>query len=139
MRYKNKLQIILMIIALSFLALFFFLKNQDSKFCDQLESCLRILVYGAPYQYFFLPLASILLSIIPLFFLRESAYKAWQKFAVVGLPIVAVLIFLAPTTDPGDYIKLGYDREVASMLFSALFLLTSWGVILRAILKNKNY
>ncbi len=71
-----------------------------------------------------------------LFFLKEKVYKTWQKVAVIALPVVAVLIFLAPTSSSGDYITLGYDREVASMLFSVLFLVVSWSIALWGFVKK---
>ncbi len=82
-------------------------------------------------------LLSILLSLLPLFFLKESVYLAWRKFAMVALPIVALLIFLSPAKAPGAFITLGFDREVAAMTFSALFLIISWLIILMKALKNR--
>ena len=94
------------------------------------------IIFFEEYQAQAMILVSVLLSLIPLFFLKEYVYKICRKFALIAIPAMAVLILLAPAHAQGDYISLGFDREIASMLFSVLFVLASWGIATIKTLKN---
>lgn len=74
-------------------------------------------------------LIAALLSLGPLYYLKEFVYYTWRKFAMVALPIMAILIFLAPADAPGAFLTLGGDRESVSMVLAGLFLAISWILI----------
>lgn len=97
--------------------------------CGTYFECLPILVFGAPYQYFFLLLSSLLLSIIPLFFTREHVYRTWRTFAAIAVPLIVILILSTPEHLGGDYVTFGISKETVSMLLSAAFLFISWVLI----------
>ena len=120
MGYKQEIKILFFLLLIGVLVIILRLFTNGYT-CDSLLTCLRISIFGAPYQYFFLPIVSVLLSVIPFFFLKEYIYTTWKKFALFGIPIIAILIFLSPVRAGGDYITLGYTREIASMLFSGMF------------------
>ncbi len=104
---------------------------------QSLPNCLDIIRLGDKYQYFFFPVLALLLSLIPLFFAKEHAYWRWVRFVLPALPIMLILIFLTPVHAPGDFISLGFNREIAALTFSTLFLIISWGVTLHAVLLGR--
>jgi hypothetical protein len=74
---------------------------------------------------------SLLLSILPLFFLKEPVYHAWFKFAAVALPVIALLIWITPATQSSGYaLTFGPDRELVSWILAPLFLVVSYLLIL---------
>ena len=92
-----------------------------------LISCVRRLIFSNSYQNVFLLSFSLLITLIPLYFLKEAVYKTWRKFVVVYLPIAIVLIaFTKPT---GGAAMFAFDREMATITFSALFLIVSFFII----------
>jgi hypothetical protein len=97
--------------------------------CLNVADCIRVLVYGAPYQYYALPAVSLLLSILPLLVARHSVYVAWRKFAVVAVPVFVLLILLAPSHGSGTMIPMDLTRELSAILWSGLFLAVSWVLI----------
>lgn len=80
---------------------------------------------------------AILLSLLPLFFLKEAVYLAWKKFAVWALPIMAILIALTPARAPGAYLSLGIDREWMTIATSIVFLSISYLLIAIASFRKK--
>jgi len=74
-------------------------------------------------------MALFLISII--FFILPNGFRAWKRFSLFYLPIVAVLIGLSPTHGGGLY---GFDKEIMTWIFSILFLLIS---IIIAFVKRK--
>ena len=97
-------------------------------------SCAPILIFGDPYQFTFIPTLTLLLSTIPLLFLRESVYRLWRRFALVAFPLAILLITLAPLHDRSVY---GVDREYVTFLTSALFLLASYALITYKTLRTR--
>jgi len=133
MKYKKQIWITIFFLTI---VLFFivlkgyqteYLKADCFKVYGSLLGCVDVIIFGN-YQVISLFSFSILLSLIPLYFLKEEVYVVWRKFALVALPIIALLIFLSPISATGDYVTLGYTREIASMFFSGLFLLISWSI-----------
>ena len=80
----------------------------------------------------FIILFSLSVGISSLLFLFSlNGFRAWKRFSLFYLPIVAVLIGLSPTYGGGLY---GFDKEIMTWIFSILFLLIS---IIIAIVKRK--
>src|SRR3989338_7112690 len=44
---------------------------------------------------------SLLIACLILLFISEETYKSWRKFAYWGIPVGAILLWLAPTSSPG--------------------------------------
>ena len=69
----------------------------------------------------------IFITLIPLYFTKEAVYKTWRMFAIVYLPIAIILIaFTKPT---GGAAMFAFDREMATITFSVLFLIVSFELI----------
>lgn len=81
-------------------------------------------------QYFGLTAFSLLLSLLPLLFTRESIYRSWRMFALWYWIIVLGLILLAPGDSGHDYVPMGVTREETALAFSILFVLISWVITL---------
>lgn len=75
---------------------------------------------------------AVSLSLPPLFFLPYTVYRAWRTFALIALPISALLIWLTPQYASSTLggLPLGPDRELVTMWLSGLFVLISYGIIL---------
>lgn len=73
---------------------------------------------------------SLLLSLLPLLFTRESIYRAYRTFALWYWIIVLGLILLAPRDSGHDYVPMGATREETALVFSILFVLISWAIAL---------
>lgn len=76
---------------------------------------------------------SVLITLIPLYFTKEAVYKTWRKFTVVYLPIVIFLIAITKPT--GGAAMFAFDREMATITFSVLFLIISFLIIIIKSLK----
>ena len=84
---------------------------------------------------FFLSLSLLATSII-LFFVRESVFKSWRRFAYWAVPIGAIILWLAPTSTPGGIgiSFLDFTKQSASWLVSSAFLLISlWIIVSRSL------
>ena len=70
---------------------------------------------------------ALMIAAIPLFFLREEAFRSWFSFAKFYLPIVLALIlwsaFASSSTSWG--VSMGSDAETFTWFFSILFLIIS--------------
>ena len=70
----------------------------------------------------------ILVSLLPLLFLKEAVYKSWRNFAMIYIPIAIVLIMASPEYSDG-FLGGGWSmtpaREETTMWLSGLFLFIS--------------
>ncbi len=134
MGYKKQIQFFIasIIVVLIFVAVIMFGNN----ICIKINDCFSLFVFGSPYQLLFLPLFSILLSLIPFLFLSEKVYYLWVKFAFATLPIIAFLIYISPTY---SHSPIGFDvtKETTSMILSVVFVVVSWLIAVWHMLKNK--
>lgn len=73
------------------------------------------------FQPLFLFSVAIFIILIPLYFLKEAVYKTWRVFAVIYLPIVAVLILSSGSGGNGFNPGVGFDSESLTFFFSGLF------------------
>ena len=106
--------------------------------CGTDMHCFKRLVTSSIYSPIFLPLIALLLSLLPLLFLQSRVYRAWRIFALVGVPVMALLILASPEQTPGTWAtSFDLNREMAALLFSGLFVLISWAIILRTALKYR--
>lgn len=137
MTYTKQLLIIVLLIAVAVISVILYGYSIEFTGCGTEFFCLKRLFTSVLLAPIVIPLLSLFISIIPLFFLKEQVYKSWRKFAIFAIPVIAIFIFLSPTRVPGDYITLGFDREVASMLFSIVFLVISWCIAIVKTLKTK--
>ena len=76
----------------------------------------------------------VFISIVTLF-LRQEVFKTWSKFAMVAIPLGAILIALTPTQGNGSFATPDIDREIITWFVSILFLAIS--LIIIAIKSNK--
>ncbi|MEK7615752.1 MAG: hypothetical protein AAB420_00920 [Patescibacteria group bacterium] len=76
---------------------------------------------------------SIFISVLILFFVRESTYLAWRKFAMWAVPIGAIILFLVPGSSGGGLGISGPDltKETASWGVSIIFLIISLFIIIK--------
>ena len=80
--------------------------------------------------FFFTAALSIIYFV--LLFSSVSSYHAWKKFAIIYIPIAAMLILLSSSTSGGiDPI----DREIVTWWTAGLFLVISLGIIIYKKLK----
>ncbi len=94
--------------------------------------CLEVSLFSEPQQYISLLVISLLLSLIPLFFLKKGVYRAWRMFAVIFIPLAALFIFAMPESSgsgwafPNNLIT----REIASAFSAGAFLSISLLIII---------
>ena len=73
----------------------------------------------------------------PLYFTRETTYKAWRKFALVALPILILGIYATPQNGSSGFIGIGLeDRESFTMFGSAVFIVISYILIIYKSIKK---
>ena len=137
MNYRKQIIGLLLLLLSCLIIGFFLVFSRESQYCSSLYECGRILIFGAPYQYFILPILGYFFSLIPLLFLKQAVYYTWRKFALWALPIIALVIITAPVYPQGNFFTFGYDREVVAMYSSALFLIISYLLILTKALKER--
>jgi len=70
----------------------------------------------------------VILSTLPLLFLKEKVYKAWRIFALWAIPLSLLWIFLTPVYGSGGILSTG--REYITFLVSGLFLTISYLLII---------
>ncbi len=101
--------------------------------------CFRRLITSSSYQYIFIPTLAILLSLIPLIFLKQAVYRAWRKFAVVALPIIILIIAVSPEYSGSGLggPNLGLTRETAALTFSTIFIIISLVIIIIKSIKSR--
>lgn len=138
MKYNFEKKFLVSILILGLFVVVTYAVVSDFGGCGTSSSCISVLLFGYPYQAYFLPLLAVLLSLTPLFFTPERAYETWRKFAVWAVPLMLVLIFASPVHDSGNWgLNLDLTREMAALLYSGLFLLISWALTLRAVLAHR--
>ena len=87
----------------------------------------------------------VLLPVFPLFlfslityFMREEVYKAWIKFALWALGISMVLIAITPDMPASGFgPQISFGKSDVALLTSALFVIVSIVLIVRAHLKTR--
>jgi len=126
MSYRKQIAIFLLFCVGALLLDWLIVIKNEIDLCSYFD-CVRILFFGAPYQYLTGILLSILLSLLPLFFLKEAIYHAWRRFALWYLPVAVVLISIAPASISGGMGGpiIPTDRETVSLILSAFFLIIS--------------
>ena len=75
---------------------------------------------------------SLMIITFILLFLRPEIFKTWSKFAMVAIPLGAILIALTPVQSSSGVIAglgIGEDRESVTWAVSILFLLISLTII----------
>lgn len=72
---------------------------------------------------FFLFLISLLL------FIRQEVFHSWKKFAIVYLPVAAILLFIAAGESGGGIGFARIDGEIISWFLSGIFLFISLLII----------
>ena len=93
--------------------------------------CLEIAFFG-DYQHLMLMLLATVVVLLALLAFKESAYRAWFKFAIVYLPLAALWIIKAKEYGSGGF--LAFDilstREQVTFFVSAIFLIISFLIII---------
>ncbi|NTV44778.1 MAG: SoxR reducing system RseC family protein [Candidatus Yonathbacteria bacterium] len=91
--------------------------------------CVDVSLFGEHPEYSLI-IFTLFLSILPLLFLKETVYKAWQRFAFVAIPLLLFFIFTSPETSGGlfGFTSL-FTRESAALNGSILFLVLSYIII----------
>ena len=84
----------------------------------------------------FIIFIAILISTLPLLFLKEKVYKAWRAFVLWGIPLSLLWIFLTPIHGSGGILATG--REYITFLVSSLFLTISYILIAYKAWKYRN-
>jgi hypothetical protein len=83
--------------------------------------CLEVAMFPDEYQSLSLFLVILAIFHIILYFLKSHVYRSWRTFALVYLPIVGIILFIAPTS-AGNF---GFDRESLTFFFSGVFAIVS--------------
>lgn len=130
MDYRKYISGITLALVLIEAGLWMFTYTQEKMFCDNLLDCGRILFFGSPQQYFSLPTLVILISTIPLFFLKEAVYKTWRNFSLVFIPLLFVFIFTSPEHNSGLFGTTNlFNRESSAFVGSWSYLILSYIII----------
>ena len=131
---KRKSNLILTIISAIFFGVGWFITSANSviglKLCisETDTGCLAHIIEGVG-QPLFLGFACIFLISISFFFLRQEVFKTWSRFALLAIPLGAILITLTPTQGNGSFATPTIDREIITWFVSILFLLISLLII----------
>lgn len=74
-----------------------------------------------------------------LFFVRRETFVAWAKFAAVGFPIMFGVLLYAFNIKhwPGGWVRGPNEAELASIILPPIFILLSFGIIMRMSAKPK--
>jgi len=73
---------------------------------------------------------AIFLSLLPLFFFKESVYGVWKNFVIVAAPALLVLVFTTPESSGGFFGSTSlFDRGQMAWYGSILFLILSYIII----------
>jgi len=128
MQHKTQLIFIATTASLLIVAIIYHAASVEFNGCGIGADCWHRLVTSVSFAPYFVPGLALLFSLIPLLFTSERAYRTWRSFAIIAVPVMALVIYLAPAHAPGDYITIGFDREIAALFTSALFVLISWAI-----------
>lgn len=90
---------------------------------------------GEPLTFFML---LFIPSVILVYVFRNIVYQAWKKFALIYLPLSAILIALVPVSCGGNFISFFcFNKENASWLTALSFLLITIILIITQKLRAK--
>ena len=119
-------------VAIIFVDFLLLLENKMGVTCESVLKCVRVLLFGSPYQLVALPSLSVLLSLLPLYFLKEGVFKTWRTFALIYLPIAIFLIVISPEQLDQSFLGMSYgaDRESTTIATAGLFVLVSYIIII---------
>ena len=67
-----------------------------------------------------------ILTSLALFWANDNAFKIWKKFAVIYLPILVLVIIIAPATGSG---LLDLNKEFFTQWLAGIFFVVSLGII----------
>jgi len=129
MNYKKQIRLVLFCIFFLLILLsvhgmqYFFLEGECvSGFGGHVGECLLSAILPGSVSLFSLVTFVLL---IPLYFLKETVYLSWRKFALWYLPIAAFLILSAGGGSNGFNPGYGMDSESLTFFFSGLFAVIS--------------
>ncbi len=72
-------------------------------------------------------LLSVILVFIPLYFLREEAYRSWRFFAVRYAGAAAIVVLITPSYGGGGWgYSIPIDKLGVTMFLSAVFVIISY-------------
>lgn len=126
MKHKRAIKNILVISACVFIATIVFsdLANKHDNFGLYWETVEMIVQVPA-----FFSLSLFIISLI-LFFLHEEVFHSWKKFAIIYLPLAAIILVAAAGESGGGGIGAArIDGEIISWLLAIVFLTVSIGII----------
>lgn len=135
---KNKAIALLIISVLLLLLGFVFLYPEKFGFCAVDDrDCIYPNAFNFGEPLIFTMPAIILLSVI-LFFTKPEVFKAWSKFAMLVIPLLALLIIFTPVQCGGGYVGLCLDKEMASIFSGVGFFIVSLVLIIYKSLKPRS-
>lgn len=77
-----------------------------------------------------IPVLPVFIFSLITYFMRDSVYKAWARFAVVWVPVSMLLILMTPEASGGGFgPALSFGKSDTALIVSALFILISAGII----------
>ncbi|MEK9186040.1 MAG: hypothetical protein AAB885_00450 [Patescibacteria group bacterium] len=131
MKHRKKIKIIWFISVLGFILALFLTTPSSFGLCPQIDKfCLDPYdeILGQP-----LGLFSIVIFFLPFsfFFLHESIFRSWAKFAKIYLPIAAILILGSAFSNQGGGWGVGadFDSELTTWWLAGIFLFVSLIII----------
>jgi hypothetical protein len=89
---------------------------------DSVLRCLNVALFEN-HQSLALMLSVFLVASSILYFLKETVFAAWKKFAFVYIPLVALAVYMAPEYSSDPFFAV--TKEVVSLYSAGLFLLIS--------------
>jgi len=128
MGYKKQVRLLLIltfVLTVGIFAVFYFEKESLSILSELFGKRIYYSDIAPAGESIFFLSATLLLSLIPLYFLKEGIYKAWRKFAVIYLPIAILWIAASDPYGGGGYVGMLDSREQVTFFVSGLFLLIS--------------
>jgi len=107
-------------------------------FCtDGSLDCIELFSEKIAQPLFLVSISLFFISIV-LFFTKQEVFKAWSRFALVAIPLLALWIILTPVRC-GAALGICLDKEIVSWISSVGFLIVSLVIIIYKSLRLKKY
>ena len=134
MNYKKVIQILLLVSFTSLLSGVILGLSEKIGICSVSDwKCIdKVSAIAEPLFIISISFAAIL---VLLFFIPEKFFRAWQRFAIVYLPLSILLIILAPSLSRDPLLNI--DKEYVTWATSISFFIISLGIILFQAIKYK--
>lgn len=129
MNYKKKIYWVLVISAILILISLVLGLPENFGLCKKGDiSCVHNYIdnFNEIIQITFIFSIPVIIISLVLLFLKEKAFKAWSKFAIIFIPISIILISITPSV---KRTLIGFDREIITIGLAIIFFTVSLLII----------